>query len=58
MINLVKLLSVKHGDVVMQAPYESVRAEIKDRLMEEELSKEFDAWVKQLRSEAYIQELL
>ncbi len=52
-----KLLSSQDGGVVVQAPYESVKEEIKKTLYEEKLKVEFDAWVKKIRESAYIKKM-
>ncbi|MCK5227864.1 MAG: peptidylprolyl isomerase [Desulfobulbaceae bacterium] len=52
------LLSVKDGDMVVQAPYETVKRNILDILQEEEMKKQFDRWVRELREEAYIKKIL
>lgn len=52
-----KLLSSQDGGVVVQAPYESVREEIKKKLHEEKLETEFKAWVKKIRDSAYIKKM-
>ena len=53
-----KLLSVREGDIVTKAPYESVRQEIRDTLYREEMEEQYKAWIKGLRDEAYIKILL
>ena len=53
-----KLLSVREGDVVVKAPYESVREEIRDILYRQEMEEQYKKWVKSLREEAYIKILL
>jgi peptidyl-prolyl cis-trans isomerase SurA len=53
-----KLLSVRDGDMVVLAPYESVRDEIRDRLYQQEMEEQYDIWVKELREKAYIKEFL
>jgi len=53
-----KLLSLREGDLVVKAPYESVREEIRDILYQQEIEKQYNIWVKSLREEAYIQILL
>jgi peptidyl-prolyl cis-trans isomerase SurA len=53
-----KLLSSKKGNVVTQAPLESVSEEIRAKLYDQELEKKFDNWVKQLREHSYVEELL
>lgn len=49
-----KLLSSQDGGVVFQAPYESVKEEIKKTLYEEKMKKEFEAWVKKIKEASYI----
>ena len=53
-----KLQSSKRGNVIVQAPLESVREEIRTQLYDQELEDKFDIWVKQLREQSYIEELL
>ncbi|MEW6429194.1 MAG: SurA N-terminal domain-containing protein [Thermodesulfobacteriota bacterium] len=53
-----KLLSVRKGDVIEQAPYEAVKDEIVRDLYDEELKKQYDRWVTDLRGQAYIREFL
>jgi peptidyl-prolyl cis-trans isomerase SurA len=53
-----KLLSVREGDIVVKAPYESARGEIRDILYREEMELQYNAWIKGLRDEAYIKILL
>jgi peptidyl-prolyl cis-trans isomerase SurA len=53
-----KLLSVREGDIVVKAPYESVRDEIRDILYRREMEEQYKNWVKSLRDEAYIKILL
>jgi peptidyl-prolyl cis-trans isomerase SurA len=52
-----KLLSSMEGGVVVQAPYDSVKEEIKKTLYEEKLKAEFEAWVKKIKDSAYIKKL-
>jgi len=49
-----KLLSVREGDTVVKAPYESVREEIREILYRREMDEQYKTWVKGLREEAYI----
>ncbi len=53
-----KILSSREGNVIQQAPFETVKDEIRTLLYEQELRENFDKWVKQLRDEAFIEELL
>ena len=52
-----KLLSDK-GDVGLQASYEAVKEQIRQRLYEEALNSHFQKWVKELRDQAYIKKIL
>lgn len=53
-----KLLSVKDGDVIVQAPYESVKDDIMQHLQELETQEQFANWVTTLRGQAFIQQIL
>ncbi len=53
-----KLLSQREGDLVVKAPYESVHDEIRDQLYRQEMEKQYNEWVKDLREKAYIKILL
>jgi len=53
-----KLLSVRQDDMVVLAPYESVRIDIRDLLFQEEIKEQYEIWVKDLREKAYIKTLL
>ncbi len=55
---LFKLLSVREGDVIVKAPYEAVREEIRDVLYRQKMEEYYKTWVKSLREEAYIKILL
>jgi peptidyl-prolyl cis-trans isomerase SurA len=55
---LFKLLSVREGDVVVKAPYESVREEIRDVLYRQKMEEQYKTWIESLREEAYIKILL
>lgn len=52
-----KLLSVGDGEIVMKAPYESVKDEIKTLLFDQEMKKAYREWVINLKQDAYIQKL-
>ncbi len=52
-----KLLSSQEGGVVLQAPYDSVKEEIKKTLYDEKLKTEFEAWVSKIRTSAYIKKM-
>jgi peptidyl-prolyl cis-trans isomerase SurA len=49
-----KLLSSKEGGIVTIAPYSEVKEEIREKLYDRELRKEFEEWIEDIRSEAYI----
>jgi peptidyl-prolyl cis-trans isomerase SurA len=49
-----KLLSQREGDLVVKAPYESVHDDIMDLLYRQEMEKQYNEWVKDLREKAYI----
>lgn len=53
-----KLLSAKSGNVITQAPLESVREEIRALLTGQLLKEKFDRWVIQLRESSYVEEQL
>ena len=53
-----KLLSTKAGDVVAQAPLDSVKEEIRNTLYGQESERLYKAWMDQLREKAYIKKLL
>jgi peptidyl-prolyl cis-trans isomerase SurA len=53
-----KLIAVRDGETVVLAPYETVRAEIRDLLYQEEVKEQYDIWVIELREKAYIKEFL
>jgi len=52
-----KVLSGKEDAIVVTAPLETVKEEIRDKLFQAELQKEFEVWVDKLRNTAYIQKL-
>lgn len=52
-----KLLSSEEGGIVIQAPYEAVKEEIKKTLYEEKMKEEFDAWVKRMKESAYVKKM-
>jgi len=53
-----KLLGVNKDGTITRAPFDSVKEEIFSRLRIEEQEKLYKSWVKELREEAYIKELL
>lgn len=52
-----KLLSDR-GNVGLQASYETVKEQIRQRLYEETMNSQFQKWVKELRDQAYIKKIL
>ncbi|MDD3815281.1 MAG: SurA N-terminal domain-containing protein [Desulfocapsaceae bacterium] len=52
-----KLLSSQDGGIVVQAPYESVKEEIRKTLYDEKLKEEFGAWVSKIKEAAYIKRM-
>lgn len=53
-----KLLSRSSDGVIAQAPLENVKDEIRATLYDQELKKKFEYWVKELRENSYVKELL
>ena len=53
-----KLLSSSREGVIAQAPLENVKEEIRASLYDQELKRKFEEWVKELRENSYIEELL
>jgi peptidyl-prolyl cis-trans isomerase SurA len=53
-----KLLSFKDGDMIQQATFESVKAELKEKVYQEEAEQQFQKWLEELRNQAYIKKLL
>ncbi len=53
-----KLLYVKEGDSVQRAGYEKVKSDIQSLLGQQAMEEQFDRWVKDLRRQAYIKDLL
>jgi len=53
-----KLISSQEGDIIVKAPYESVRDDIRDILYRQEVEEQYKIWVKELREKAYIKILL
>ena len=53
-----KLLSKSSDGIIAQAPLENVKEEIRTTLYDQELKKKFEYWVKELRENSYIKELL
>jgi len=52
-----KLLSGDNNAIVVTAPYETVKDEIKQKLYEKKLKEAYSSWVKKLKEKAYIQKL-
>lgn len=52
-----KLLASQDGQIVVQASFESVKEEIRNKLYEQELKGAFDEWVDNIKEEAYIKKL-
>jgi peptidyl-prolyl cis-trans isomerase SurA len=52
-----KLLSAGNDAIVRTSPYEKVKDDIKQELMDKELQKAYAQWVKELKEQAYIQKL-
>lgn len=57
-IQIFKLLSIKEGDMVSQAPYDSVKEDIRKIIYKREMDENFTTWTEQLREKAYIKRLL
>lgn len=53
-----KLLASNRDGVVTQPPLADVREEIRAELYDQELKKKFDSWVRELRENSYVEELL
>ena len=53
-----KLISSRANGISQKPPLESVQDEIKSTLYEQELKRKFDIWVKLLRENSYVEELL
>jgi len=51
------LLSSKEGGIVMRAPYESVKEEIRERLFRDIMQRELENWIEGIRDRAYIRKL-
>lgn len=52
-----KLLSSQDGQIVVQASFASVKDDIRKKLYDEQLKKQFEEWVIKIKSEAYIKRL-
>ncbi len=51
------ILSSQEGQIITKVPYESVKEEIREKLYQEEMKKNFEEWVKGIRENAYIKVL-
>lgn len=52
-----KLLSKGDGEIMMKAPFESVKDEIKRILFDKQMKEAYAAWVTELKQNAYIQKM-
>jgi len=52
-----KLLSSQDGQIVVQASFDSVKEDIRKKLYDEQLKKQFDEWVMDIKNNAYIDKL-
>lgn len=52
-----KLLSSQNGNIIVQASFDSVKDAIRKKLYEEELAKQFEEWVANIKKQAYIKKL-
>lgn len=50
-----KLVSSQAGNVVIQAPYESVKEKIRETLYKKQFDELYDEWIKNMRENAYIE---
>jgi peptidyl-prolyl cis-trans isomerase SurA len=55
---LFKLLAANKEGTITRAPFDSIKEDILTRLRDEEQEKLYSKWVKELREQAYIKELL
>jgi peptidyl-prolyl cis-trans isomerase SurA len=53
-----KLLSGGEGGIVMQAPYDTVKEEIRDTLFRKAMEEEYKAWIEELKKNYYIKKML
>lgn len=53
-----KLLSGGEGGIVMQAPYDSVKEEIRETLFRNAMEEEYRSWIQELKKSYYIKKLL
>ncbi len=52
-----KLLSSQDGNIVVQASFASVKKEIRKKLYDDELARQFKEWVANIKKQAYIKKL-
>ncbi|MBT8333217.1 MAG: peptidylprolyl isomerase, partial [Deltaproteobacteria bacterium] len=52
-----KLLSTREGGIVIQAPYDTVKDEIRQILFQEAMQSEFKNWINGIKERAYIRKL-
>ncbi len=52
-----KLLSGQEGQIVVQAPLNSVKEEIRNKIYKQELKDNYDDWIKKIKTEAFIKKL-
>ncbi|WP_163340177.1 peptidylprolyl isomerase [Desulfopila sp. IMCC35008] len=52
-----KLLSMGDGEIMMKAPFESVKDEIKRILFDKQMKEAYTIWVTELKQNAYIQKM-
>jgi peptidyl-prolyl cis-trans isomerase SurA len=55
---ILKLISANQDGVVTQAPIDTVRNQIKDTIYRQEMEKEYDKWMSDIRNKAYIKKNL
>lgn len=55
---ILKLQSIREGDRLDLPALETMQDELKDLLMQEESTRQYEAWLARLRTEAYIKRLL
>ncbi len=53
-----KLLSNREGGIVMQAPYESVKEDIREELFNKAMQEAFVNWIEGIKEKSYIKKLL
>ena len=53
-----KLLSDSEGGIVMQAPYDTVKEEIREKLFRKSMEKEYRSWIEELKKNSYVKKML